>query len=234
MTDARQAEVAAWFDHTYATQGFRYLRPLAAYPIYLQLLGARPDERLLDVACGAGLLVRAASERGVRATGSDLSVRGAELARGFAPRSDTVVANSERLPFADATFDLVTCIGALERFLDRGAALAEMRRVARSDARFCFLVRNSATLAWQVWSTLLGRRNVRGHQDALPLAAWRELFRSQGFIVTDVLPDQWARQKLRAWWRGFRPAVPTGPERVARPWLPLRLANEFLFLLRKA
>ena len=44
-----QHEVAAWFDATYRQKGLGYLRPLRAYPIFVQLLGAKAGERLLDV-----------------------------------------------------------------------------------------------------------------------------------------------------------------------------------------
>lgn len=234
MSEPTQDVVAAWFDTTYATKGFRYLRPLAAYPIYLQMLGSRPGQRLLDVACGAGLLLKAAAAKQIAATGIDISRQGATLARDYAKPSSVVVANAERIAFADRSFDLVTCIGAIERILDREKALAEMRRVAKDDARFCFMVRNSETLLWTLWHRWLGRRNVRGHQDALPLHAWTGLFARSGFRVEAVHIDQWARQKLRYVLHGLRRPDPTRDENIARPWLPLRFANEFIFLLRKA
>jgi protein-S-isoprenylcysteine O-methyltransferase Ste14 len=55
-----QTGIAAWFDATYRTKGLRYLRPPRSYPIFVQLLEARPGERLLDVACGPGLLLKVA------------------------------------------------------------------------------------------------------------------------------------------------------------------------------
>lgn len=228
-----QSEVAAWFDETYRRLGLRYLRPPRAYPIFLQLLGLRPGQRHLDVACGPGMVLRAAQERGIDVSGVDLSAAAVELARDHLPGVDARVGNAEDLPFEDATFDGVTCLGSLERFLDRERALREMVRVARPSARFCFLVRNASTLIWRVWREGLGNREVRGHQDAQTLASWRALFERCGLRVVDVLPDQWPRQR---WWHllpGQRPA-PGRAERVAGSLLPLRWCNELVFVLERA
>ena len=224
-----QQTVRRWFDEVYATRGLSYLRPPEAYPIFVHLVGAREGEALLDVACGPGLLLRAAVERGVRAYGVDLSRVAAALVPRTAAGARAAVGNAEILPFRDGIFDRVTCIGSLERVLDREAALREMRRVARPGARLCLMVRNSRTLSWWAHAELLRRRNVAGHQDAAGIESWTRLFERLGFSVDDVLPDQWLRQRLR---RALGISWEAQRDRVARPILPLRFANEFIFLLR--
>lgn len=228
-----QSEVAAWFDATYRTKGLKYLRPPRSYPIFVQLSGVQKGGRLLDVACGPGLVLRAALERGVVASGIDISKEAIELARELLPGVDARQGNSEHLPFADATFDAITCIGSIERFFDREAALREMIRVAKPDGRFVFLVRNASTLIWRVWRQGLGKREVQGHQDAKTLQQWRELFTRVGFTIEQVLPDQWPRARFRQllpWWH----PRPGRKEPVARPWVPLRWCNELLFVMRKS
>jgi SAM-dependent methyltransferase len=228
-----QADVAAWFDTTYRQKGLRYLRPRRAYPIFVQLLGLAPDARLLDVACGPGLLLCAAVERGLTAAGVDLSTEAVSLAHELLPAADVRQGNAEQLPFADASFDGVTCLGSIERFLDREAALREMLRVGKPGARFCFLVRNANTFVWRFWRQGLGRREVQGHQDARTIVQWRELFAHVGFEVERVLPDQWPRQRWRQllpWWR----PRPGRREPVAQPIVPLRWCNELVFVLRRA
>jgi ubiquinone/menaquinone biosynthesis C-methylase UbiE len=228
-----QEQIAAWFDRTYRERGLRYLRPQRSYPIFLQLLGARRGERLLDVACGPGLLLRAAVDRGLAASGVDLSGEAVAMARRYVPAADVRQGNAERLPFADALFDCLTCIGSVERFLDRPAALREMLRVGKPDVRLLVLGRNADTLVWRLWRQALGRRQVEGHQDALSLAGWHELFRSAGLQVVRTLPDQWPRQRLRQWlpWRRPRPGR---DEPIAGSLLPLRFCNEFVFVLARA
>ena len=172
--------------------------------------------------------------RGIQPTGVDASERAVAMAREAVPTARIEHGNAESLPFDNGSFDLVTCIGAIERFLDRPAALAEMRRVATPEARFCVMVRNAKTISWRVWRQWLGRRNRRGHQDARSLDEWTALFRDAGFEVTDVLPDQWFRQRLRKALHGFRRRDLTADEPIARPLLPMRVAHEFIFVMRHA
>lgn len=226
-----QETVRVWFDDVYATRGLEYLRPPEAYPIFVHLLGARPGEALLDVACGPGLLLRAASEYGLRAYGVDLSSVALTIRRTVAPDARALVGNAEQLPYASESFDHITCIGSLERMLDRNRVLREMHRVAKPGARFCLMVRNSRTLSWKIHGELLGRRNVRGHQDAAGLEWWSELFNKLGFVVDRVYPDQWFAQRFR---RALGVSWEAQQGRVASSYLlPLRFANEFIFVMRK-
>ncbi|MFT5284766.1 MAG: SAM-dependent methyltransferase [Planctomycetota bacterium] len=232
-TEREQASVMAWFDHTYETAGFKYLRPLAAYPIFLQLVDAKPDSDHLDVACGPGLLLKASAMRGLRPTGIDVSQAALDIAAKYVPEATVKQSNAEQLPFESNSFDYVTCVGAIERFLDRRAALLEMIRVGRQDAHFCFMVRNASTLVWRVWRQLMGQKNKRGHQDALEIHEWEAMFAEVGLEVVGVYADQWPRQKLRRLLPNVRNRPIGIEEKVATPILPMRYVNEFIFTLRK-
>ena len=220
----------AWFEHTYRTRGCRYLRPFAAYPIYLQLLDAKRGEALLDIGCGPGLLLSAAVSRGVTAHGIDVAPTALTMAQRRVAEVALARGSAMALPFADASFDILTCIGVLERVSDRRQALREMQRVAKPGARVCLMVRNAESLSWRL-RRMFGRQDHDSHQDAASLPEWRALFGAAGFVVDAVHIDQWWRQKLRRLWRG-RPDFAQA-EPLAKPLLPLRLALEFIFLLRR-
>jgi ubiquinone/menaquinone biosynthesis C-methylase UbiE len=225
-----QKEVRDWFDRVYNTQGLGYLRPPEAYPIFLRMLGARAGQSLLDVACGPGLLLRAAVYENLNAQGVDISPVAVAMVPQVAPGAFAVASNAESLPFPDHLFDYVTCIGAVERFLNREKALGEMRRVAKPGARFCIMVRNSRAPSWRLAVELLNRKEpAGGRQGANTLEAWTDLFKRSGFVIEKVLPDQWFRQRLR---RLFRFPSKGEREGVARPILSLRLAGELIFIMR--
>ena len=92
-----------------------------------------PDDRLLDVGCGGGLLLRDAMATGASATGLDHSAAMVALARERAPGANVVEGSADRLPFPDASFSAVS-MSVVFFFLDDPAmVLRECRRVLVPD-----------------------------------------------------------------------------------------------------
>ena len=79
------------------------------------------DLKVLDVATGGGHVARRLREEGC-------TVITVDPAPGMKP---DVVASAEELPFADGSFDVVTCRIAAHHFQDIRAAVAEMARIAQ-------------------------------------------------------------------------------------------------------
>lgn len=100
--------------------------------------GVRPGDHVLDVACGTGVVAREAAERtGTtgRVVGFDLNPGMLAVARALGPEIEWQQGDAAMLPFADGSFDRVTCQFALMFFPDRTAALREMRRVLKEDGQ---------------------------------------------------------------------------------------------------
>jgi ubiquinone/menaquinone biosynthesis C-methylase UbiE len=95
-----------------------------------------PGQRVLDVACGTGVVARLAAKR-VGATGRvdaiDLNAGMLAVARSLPSAVRWHHGSALDLPFAAATFDVVLCQLGLQFFPDRPLALAEMRRVLAPD-----------------------------------------------------------------------------------------------------
>jgi ubiquinone/menaquinone biosynthesis C-methylase UbiE len=106
----------------------------AALEVVLDFSGAGPDDTVLDVACGPGILACAFARVAQHVTGIDITPAMLERARRLqTERGLTNLTWCEGdvlpLPFADASFTIVTSRFAFHHFLDPQAVLAEMKRV---------------------------------------------------------------------------------------------------------
>jgi SAM-dependent methyltransferase len=104
------------------------------YEEALRRVDVSPGDRVLEVACGSGVFLQLAAERGARVTGIDASPRLVELACRRAPTADVGVADLEFLPFEDNRFDAVFGFNAYFFAVDVVAALRESGRVAKPRA----------------------------------------------------------------------------------------------------
>lgn len=112
-------------------------------PAAAEALGLAPGQRMLDVACGTGVLAREALRHvlpGGAVTGLDRNDGMLAVARRLAPSIDWRSGRAESLPFEAASFDAVGCQFALMFFDDRSAALSEMWRVLRPGGRLAVAV----------------------------------------------------------------------------------------------
>jgi demethylmenaquinone methyltransferase/2-methoxy-6-polyprenyl-1,4-benzoquinol methylase len=114
----------------------------------LSLTGLTTGQSALDVAGGTGDLTRGLA-RQVGKTGrvvlSDINQSMLEAGRdrlldlGYAGNVQCLVADAERLPFADASFDCVTIGFGLRNVTDKAAALASMYRVLKPGGQLLVL-----------------------------------------------------------------------------------------------
>lgn len=121
----------------------RYFVPVIGTPFAAALLEvADPGrgERVLDVACGTGIVTRLAVER----VGADGSVAGLDLNPGMIAVARTAVpdpsikwyeASATSIPSPDSSFDVVLCSLGLQFVPDREAAVREMHRVLAPGGR---------------------------------------------------------------------------------------------------
>ena len=120
-------------------------------PILVELAHPRPGERVLDVACGTGIVARIAAARvGPTGTvvGADLNPGMLSVARSVSSTADSrsgaplqwQEANADKLPFPDQSFDIVYCQLGLQFFADRPPALRQMRRVLGAEGRLALMV----------------------------------------------------------------------------------------------
>jgi arsenite methyltransferase len=156
----------------------------------LELIGVGANERLLDVASGAGTsALLAARERGCEVIGVEYGQSAVDAANAAAraARVDGSVSfrrgDAEALPFADGGFDAVLCECSLCTFPDKRLAMAEIRRVLKPGGRLalCDVVVERDQLPVQVEGALatiacVGEALSReGYEDLLAGAGLRIL-----------------------------------------------------------
>ena len=128
----------------------------------LQAAAVGPGDRMLDVACGTGIVARAAAERVGpvgSVTGLDLNPAMLTVARRIAPEIDWRQGDVAALPFDDDAFDVVTCQSAIFFFPDPTGALREMGRVARPGGRVAVQAFSSLSVqpAYGPWVDMVAR-----------------------------------------------------------------------------
>lgn len=149
MSDRGQWQVAGNAAETYE----RALTPavFAAWaPLVVALADPRSGERVLDVACGTGVVTRLVARqvgRTGKVVGLDLNpgmlAVAAATAASEPPTSASITwqeASATRMPFPDGAFDVAYCQLGLQFFPDRPAALREMHRVLVSGGRVGLMV----------------------------------------------------------------------------------------------
>jgi ubiquinone/menaquinone biosynthesis C-methylase UbiE len=166
---------------------------------------------VLDVGCGTGALLRTLADRlpaGVELSGVDPAPAMLEVASGtLGPDRQVGLARAvaERLPFRDASFDLVVSTVSFDHWADQPAGLAETARVLRPAGRLVLV--DLFAIGWLRPVTALGRRRDRVHTAAeleamlararLAPLAWERVF--------DLGPLRLVRAVIAAPGAGYRP-----------------------------
>lgn len=110
--------VAGWYDNLLSVKGSDHHENLVL-PGVERLIGLEPGQKLLDIACGQGLVARhiIGKQPGATAVGVDLSEKLIERAHGQSPESISYVVGDARMlgdvDLGDGPFDAAVCVLAL-------------------------------------------------------------------------------------------------------------------------
>lgn len=138
--------VSEWYDTLLSEKGHDHYEQVLI-PGALALLDPCPGQRLLDIACGQGVLSRAAAERGARVVAIDsaesLVRRAQELGP---PEIEYRVADARALELSpdDAPFDAASCLMALMNIDDLDAVFARAAAALRPGGRFVAVILHPA------------------------------------------------------------------------------------------
>lgn len=221
------------YDDLFKAQDFEHIQSF--YLWVMRLIHPQSGSTFLDVACGAGALVRLAKEAGLRAVGIDISevavcVASERVEGAFA------VGAGECLPFTGASFDYVTNMGSLEHFVDPLTGLKEMARVLKPDGRAFILVPNTFSLLTNIWMAF---RTGRTAVDEQPIqrygarADWEALIRAGGLVVRETLKYERSWPCSSSDWRYYLKRPKDLLRLLLTPFVPLNLAFCFVFICER-
>ena len=170
-------------------------------------IAAAPEDRVLDVATGTGMVATALVRRyGCSVVGLDQSPEMLTGARAkldadpeLAARIELVRGEAESLPFADAEFDHLTFTYLLRYLTDPGATLSELARVVKPGGRIAsleFMLPPNA-LARSLWH--LYTRGVMPVLGRLISRDWYRVGRFLGPSITELYRRLPLDQQLELW-----------------------------------
>ena len=146
MTNANTRQIAEWngaAGDSWSLNAARFDRMLAPFSdALLAAASIRPDERILEIGCGAGGLAIAMAGRGAKVTAIDVSGSLLDVARGRASETvDFRLGDASHMKFPAEFGLLISHLGVMF-FDDPVAAFANMRAALKPDGRL-------ACLAWR-------------------------------------------------------------------------------------
>jgi ubiquinone/menaquinone biosynthesis C-methylase UbiE len=237
---AKQDKARIFYDQYHsqsATQGAEdpvRRRTHAMFLQWLKRLDPPQGCRLLDLSCGLGYFLKAAHEHdpSLKLFGLDTSRFAVNEAAKRVPSARVRRGDAMRLPYADGSFDVVTCIGSLEHYPDSERGLAEISRVLKKGGRAYVYVPNQFFLGYifLVWRT--GETPHEAGQNAYERfetrQGWEEMILRHGLSIEGVSKhnEMYAAQRVSALTKAVYAAL-------VEPWIPLNLSYCFGYWLRK-
>jgi ubiquinone/menaquinone biosynthesis C-methylase UbiE len=162
--------IAVWYDELVGERGSEYQQKVVI-PRTLRLLDAKPGERVLDVACGQGVLCRALAAAGVSAIGVDVAPALIEAAK-RRDQSDRLaidyrIGDARRLGdvVASDTFDAALCVLAIQNIAPLSPLWEGCRRALKPGGKLvvvmmhpCFRIPRASHWGWDDGAGIQYRR----------------------------------------------------------------------------
>jgi ubiquinone/menaquinone biosynthesis C-methylase UbiE len=177
-----------------------------------------PKARVLDVATGAGHTALFFATLGHEVTAADIAAPMLERVREAACKRDVPITtnlhSAEQLPYAEASFDLVTCRVAAHHFSSPEDFVRETARVLKPGGRFLLIdgsVEDDQSEA-EEWMHRVEKLRDPSHHRMLTPRAWSQLCEQNGLVVQSATLTRFKQPDLN-WY--FETAATTSKNREA-------------------
>ena len=173
-----------------------------------------PDSRVLDVACGPGIVVEALARAAGEVVGCDITPAMLDKARERCAKAGVTnvrftPGRAEALPFVDASFDVVVSRSAVHHFPDPPAAFREMGRVVKSGGRVITVdVQSSESADEAALHNALEILRDPSHVRMLPKSELDRALTGAGLEIEEAI--RWTNHREFAEWM----KIASAPERI--------------------
>jgi ubiquinone/menaquinone biosynthesis C-methylase UbiE len=235
-TNPDTSDIITDYNRIYSTTGIR--AHSAYYRWILRLLQPKPKSLFLDVSCGEGIFLREVlrRDRSIKLFGLDISDIAISIAKRNSPQSMLMVADGQRIPFQDKTFDYVACLGSLEHYLEPGLGIREIARVAKDGAKFCIVLPNSLSIDLFLHVIREGDKPIDNFQILEKTATkkeWVDLLNQNRLQVEDVYGSNLWPELFQEGTLKLKSISKYIKRSLIKHFCPLNLAREFVFICTK-
>ncbi len=196
---------------------------------YIDMKGLK-GKKLLDIACGTGVLTEQFVRMGAEVTAIDLTPKAVELTKKrldlYHLNATVMEADAQQMPFADNTFDFVCAWGCLMHMPETEKAISEIHRVLKPGGKMLAMMyhRNSVHLRYAIQ---LGRGILRGQYFFYDDQSLINRYTDGAHVGGNMLAKFYTRKQFRDLFSQFDDVVVAihdnhgVPNQLPHPWLPL-------------
>ncbi len=173
--------------------------------VILEFADPKSTDKTLDIATGTGFTAFALAPKVSDVVATDLTPEMVAKAAELAQEQDIInvmfsVAAAESLPFATASFDLVTCRLAPHHFQDVPKFLSEVHRVLRKEGLFCLVDSVSPESQELItWQNRVEKLRDDSHVFGYPPSQWDKMIEDAGFEIEKTAHTRNAQMSF-LWW----------------------------------
>lgn len=196
---------------------------------YIDMKGLK-GKKLLDIACGTGVLTEQFVRMGADVTAIDLTPKAVELTKKrldlYHLKAEVLEADAQKLPFADNTFDYVCAWGCLMHMPETEQAIREIHRVLKPGGKSLAMMYhvNSVHLRYCIQ---LGRGILRGKYLKYDNQSLINRYTDGASVGGNMLAKFYSRKEFKNLFSQFKDVEVFihdnhgMPAQLPHPWLPL-------------